>query len=286
MVWNEGHTWSLDMQLPVGSVSFKVVMEDQNSGGHVRWEDGGDRTIDLPAAISATTTTTTAAGVAVPISAVGVACPWGATHATEVRAIPDKDALRVQLEAIEARVAALRQKRQRVGKRAAAALSSSAAGAPLQLTLPLPNQAPAAGSATPSSAPSSSAHQQVQVPLIDSSDLPPIRPLATPTSAAMEPDMAAAEARFNRLLSEITGESTLAAAAGSALLPAAGEGDDVVVEESLSERVLGATVDSLLAAAQDALRSGRDTSALGMGSTESDALRAAAYLGELQVQLF
>jgi alpha-amylase len=35
MTWREGHAWSLDVELPAGSVSFKVVMED--AAGGVRW---------------------------------------------------------------------------------------------------------------------------------------------------------------------------------------------------------------------------------------------------------
>jgi hypothetical protein len=35
MRWQEGHSWTLDLELPVGSVSFKVVMAD--AGGGARW---------------------------------------------------------------------------------------------------------------------------------------------------------------------------------------------------------------------------------------------------------
>lgn len=41
MEWHEGHSWTLDVQLPVGAVNFKVVMQEPHGG--VRWEQGTDR---------------------------------------------------------------------------------------------------------------------------------------------------------------------------------------------------------------------------------------------------
>ena len=61
MQWNEGHTWTLDVQLPVGAVNFKIVMHDQPNS-HVRWEMGDDRSVLIPE-----TTTVTGA----PVGQVG-----------------------------------------------------------------------------------------------------------------------------------------------------------------------------------------------------------------------
>lgn len=47
MQWNEGHTWTLDVQLPVGAVNFKIVMHDQPNN-YVRWEQGEDRSVLVP----------------------------------------------------------------------------------------------------------------------------------------------------------------------------------------------------------------------------------------------
>jgi hypothetical protein len=57
MQWNEGHTWTLDVQLPVGAVNFKIVMHDQPNS-NVRWELGEDRSVLIPE-----TTTVTGAPV-------------------------------------------------------------------------------------------------------------------------------------------------------------------------------------------------------------------------------
>jgi hypothetical protein len=57
MQWNEGHTWTLDVQLPVGAVNFKIVMHDQPNS-NVRWELGDDRSVLIPE-----TTTVTGAPV-------------------------------------------------------------------------------------------------------------------------------------------------------------------------------------------------------------------------------
>lgn len=47
MQWNEGHTWTLDVQLPVGAVNFKIVMHDPPNS-NVRWELGEDRSVLIP----------------------------------------------------------------------------------------------------------------------------------------------------------------------------------------------------------------------------------------------
>lgn len=57
MQWNEGHTWTLDVQLPVGAVNFKIVMHDEQHS-NVRWEQGTDRSVLIPE-----TTTVTGAPV-------------------------------------------------------------------------------------------------------------------------------------------------------------------------------------------------------------------------------
>jgi hypothetical protein len=46
MEWNEGHTWTLNVQLPVGAVNFKVVMSEAHGG--VRWEQGENRSMLIP----------------------------------------------------------------------------------------------------------------------------------------------------------------------------------------------------------------------------------------------
>lgn len=46
MEWNEGHTWTLNVQLPVGAVNFKVVMSEAHGG--VRWEQGDNRSMLIP----------------------------------------------------------------------------------------------------------------------------------------------------------------------------------------------------------------------------------------------
>jgi len=61
MQWNEGHTWTLDVQLPVGAVNFKIVMHDQPNS-NMRWEMGDDRSVLIPE-----TTTVTGA----PVGQVG-----------------------------------------------------------------------------------------------------------------------------------------------------------------------------------------------------------------------
>lgn len=78
MTWNEGHTWTLELPLPAGTLQFKVLMEEQ--GGGVRWEEGGDRSVALP---------TTTQG-AVPVGSVGIACHWGDTGATSVKGEPQE----------------------------------------------------------------------------------------------------------------------------------------------------------------------------------------------------
>ena len=52
MQWNEGHTWTLDVKLPVGAINFKIVMQEPH--GDVRWEEGGDRSVLIPETTSAT----------------------------------------------------------------------------------------------------------------------------------------------------------------------------------------------------------------------------------------
>ncbi|KAI8466258.1 MAG: hypothetical protein J3K34DRAFT_395696 [Monoraphidium minutum] len=239
MTWNEHHMWTLDMKLPVGETTFKVVMQDEWGG--LRWEDGSDRTITLDAATEA------APGEAAPVGSVGVACSWGDTRGTGVVARPDKAFLAARLAALEARVAALRQKRVRAEEHAAArALAASAPHAEAAAAAPVH-----AGGA------------MLQVALVEPSQLPAIGGKDGGDDA-----MAAAEARFNALLSEIVAGGDAGAA------PA-------VSPESVSERVLAATVEHLVAAAAEALARDVPAGAVALGA-ECEVARAAAFLGELQ----
>ncbi|KAI8466469.1 MAG: hypothetical protein J3K34DRAFT_524553 [Monoraphidium minutum] len=95
MSWCEGHLWVLSITLPAGSLAFKVVMDD--GGGQMRWEDGGDRHVVLPSLTHD----------ALPVGSVGVACTWGHTEHTPVKAQPDPGFLRRQLAALEVRVSAV-----------------------------------------------------------------------------------------------------------------------------------------------------------------------------------
>jgi hypothetical protein len=68
MHWSEGHTWLLDVQLPVGAVNFKIVMQDQPQN-FVRWEQGEDRSVLIPE-----TTTVTGAPVGQVRARKALAC--------------------------------------------------------------------------------------------------------------------------------------------------------------------------------------------------------------------
>lgn len=46
MSWNDGHCWTLNLQLPVGKVEFKVVMQEEFSG-YSRWETGTNRSVEV-----------------------------------------------------------------------------------------------------------------------------------------------------------------------------------------------------------------------------------------------
>lgn len=69
MKWHDGHSWTLDMELPVGTVSFKVVMQEES--GNTRWEDGENRTIEVPATTQAASPMGGPADT-VPVASVGV----------------------------------------------------------------------------------------------------------------------------------------------------------------------------------------------------------------------
>ncbi|KIZ07945.1 hypothetical protein MNEG_0018 [Monoraphidium neglectum] len=102
MTWNEGHSWTLDIPLPAGKVTFKVVMQEANGG--VRWETStGNRAVTLPATTDAAT----------PVGSVGVACSWGEISDTRVKALPDRSFLRSRLDALEGRASALRHQQSR-----------------------------------------------------------------------------------------------------------------------------------------------------------------------------
>ncbi|GBF92650.1 hypothetical protein Rsub_05019 [Raphidocelis subcapitata] len=121
MAWHDGHSWSLDVSLPVGTVQFKVVLAHEG-GGACRWEEGPDRHIDVPAIMQLPHGNGAAAGVALPVGALAVACPWGDAGATAAAPSPDAGAVSRQLEGLAGRLAAWHQRLSRG--------SGSALGAP------------------------------------------------------------------------------------------------------------------------------------------------------------
>lgn len=84
MQWNEGHTWTLDVQLPVGAVNFKIVMHDPPNS-NVRWELGEDRSVLIPE-------TTTVSGAPVGQVRAGVAGAAGCAAAIPQQQQPRKHA--------------------------------------------------------------------------------------------------------------------------------------------------------------------------------------------------
>jgi len=250
MTWHEGHQWSLDTQLPGdSSLEFKVVMVEDS--GHTRWEEGDNRTLVVPA--------TTACGhAALPVGDVAAVCSWGDVSGTSVTARPDRQVISAQLDAAEARVAALRQKRRR-GEQRAAAVHMLADSAPAAL--------PALSSAT-SPAASSSNGSMLKVPILNPSELPPIN-----SSAA---------SAFQRLADEVVGAPLVVASGGSSSSAEV----DAPQPAAVGERVLAETCDRLLAAARAALASRESVSvgAVALGSAECDLMRATALLQELLVR--
>eukprot|EP00775_Hariotina_reticulata_P004065 gene4065-4312_t len=108
MTWHDGHTWTLDVQLPVGAINFKVVMQEPHGG--VRWEQGTDRSVLIPQ-------TTTATGA--PVGQVGVTCSFNDVSNSRVEVRPDRDYLKQQLRAVEARVIAIQEKKRKLDQRMA-----------------------------------------------------------------------------------------------------------------------------------------------------------------------
>lgn len=106
---------------------------------------------------------------------------------------------------------------------------------------------------------------KLQVPLVRPEELPPI------TSAALAADV---EARFKQL-------GARALAGDAAALPTNG----IQAAAGVSARVLGSTVEQLLATARDALdREGPEIPAVMMGAAECEAERAAILMMELTVR--
>jgi hypothetical protein len=233
MTWREGHAWTLDTELPADRpVSFKVVMAD---GAGVRWEEGGDRHLDLPAAL--------ASADAAP-GEVGVACAWADTGNSAVVARPDSGELRQRLAGLEARVAAVLQaKRRNAERRAARALAAASATA---------------------------------TPAADAAQAPPV---AAPGGAGA----------FSSLVSEVVGGGGRSGGASGAssfeeAVAADSLGLHAAPPESLSERVLAATVEQLLAAASGTLEGGGAAMAdVMLGRAECGAAKAVGFLEELQV---
>jgi hypothetical protein len=115
----------------------------------------------------------------------------------------------------------------------------------------------------------------VQVPLMDPSDLPPVR-----TGAAGAP-------AFSSLVGEVVGRSAAASPPSSFEEAVAADslGLHIAEPESLSERVLSATIQQLLTAAHDTLGEARaSTAEVVLGRAECEAARAAVFLEELQVR--
>lgn len=108
MEWHEGHSWTLDVQLPVGAVNFKVVMQEQSGG--VRWEQGSDRSLLIPETTSAT---------GAPVGEVGVTCNFNDVNNSRVEVRPDRNYLKQQLKAVEARVMAIQEKKRKMDQRMA-----------------------------------------------------------------------------------------------------------------------------------------------------------------------
>ncbi|WIA38322.1 hypothetical protein OEZ86_001659 [Tetradesmus obliquus] len=106
MEWNEGHTWTLNVQLPVGAVNFKVVMSEAHGG--VRWEQGDNRSMLIPE-------TTSVSGA--PVGQVGVTCNFNDVSNTRVEVRPDRAFLKQQLKAVEARVSAIQEKKRKLDAR-------------------------------------------------------------------------------------------------------------------------------------------------------------------------
>ena len=71
MAWQEGHAWRLDIALPPGDVTFKVVRQDDAS---TVWEQGADRTASLPEEGAS--------------ASVAIECVWGSTDTTSVAGAP------------------------------------------------------------------------------------------------------------------------------------------------------------------------------------------------------
>eukprot|EP00878_Enallax_costatus_P016089 GHUV01016870.1.p1 GENE.GHUV01016870.1~~GHUV01016870.1.p1 ORF type:complete len:249 (+),score=39.42 GHUV01016870.1:106-852(+) len=106
MEWHEGHSWTLDVQLPVGAVNFKVVMQEPHGG--VRWEEGTDRSVMIPETTSVT---------GAPVGEVDVTCNFNDVHNSRVEVRPDRNYLKQQLKAVEARVMAIQEKKRKLDQR-------------------------------------------------------------------------------------------------------------------------------------------------------------------------
>lgn len=103
MHWHDGHFWTLDVELPVGTVNFKVIMAQEN--GYVRWEDGDNRAIDIPAVLPDSET---------PVGHMDVTCNWNDVSHSQTVARPDRAYLRGKLRAVEAKVMAIQERKKRL----------------------------------------------------------------------------------------------------------------------------------------------------------------------------
>lgn len=272
MQWHEGHAWCLDIRLPVvaGPVNFKIIMQDQ--AGHVRWEEGPDRTITLQQTATCTASDISslpAPSPAAPTSTSIVVCEWGSTQLTALGVQLDVHACRRQLCAVESRVAAVREKQRRRPKPAILLDEEDHlddAAAPLQgstrglLGSSKDHEEP---SIHPGSRASSSTQLQ-QIPLINLWDMGAHNDAATQLSQLMgtaSKGMGGEWASAVALFGTQARHGWQPEGSSSRTVPCTFEesvaadclGLDNAPLETLSERVLSATVDKLMAAAQQAV---------------------------------
>lgn len=273
MQWHEGHSWSLDIELPVGDVHFKVVM--QEDGGGTRWEEGQDRYIQVPATVESPAAP---GGGQHPVGTVAVACAWGDTQGTSVSVLPDRNNVKRQLHAVEARVAGMWRMRQRIEAQAATRRTLASDSQELPGTSAIASNGTAPASAAGSG--------PLQVPLLDPSKLPAITVNGSTDDklgrGGAGDAHAKAAAHFERLLHEVNGSDSRHKDSFEDAVAADSLGLDTAPPDSLSERVLGATVNKLLAAAWEALKQEGAETGPGVMGAEDGVSRAASLLAELE----
>jgi hypothetical protein len=106
MRWHEGHFWTLDVVLPVGTVKFKVIMAQDD--GLVRWETGDDRVVDIPNNMPNNDA---------PVGSVDVTCNWNDVKNTKTTLRPNREYLRGRLREVEAKVMAIQEKKRKLDRK-------------------------------------------------------------------------------------------------------------------------------------------------------------------------